>query len=135
MPRKSAAALAIVPKLVQQRPEPPEGLTEEQAEEWRAIVNQLPPDWFSRESHALLVAYVKHVADHRRLSHWLDQFRDEWMLTADGVARYDKLLTMREREGRAMSSLATRMRLTQQSRYSKDKVTKQAAPIPWAKEA
>jgi hypothetical protein len=135
MPRKSAAALAIVPKLVQPRPEPPEGLTEEQADEWRAIVNQLPPDWFPRESHALLIAYVKHVSDLKRISRWLDQFRDEWMLSSDGVARYDKLLTMREREGRALSSLATRMRLTQHSRVSKEKGTKQAAPIPWAKEA
>jgi hypothetical protein len=43
------------------RPEPPEDLTEEQAVEWRAVVDRLPTDWFSRETHGLLSQYVRHV--------------------------------------------------------------------------
>jgi hypothetical protein len=31
------------------RPEPPADLTEEQAAEWRAVVERLPADWFPRE--------------------------------------------------------------------------------------
>ena len=34
---------------------------------------------------------------------------------------YDRLLKMQEREGRAMSALATRMRLTQQSLVTRDR--------------
>ena len=37
------------------------------------------------------------------------------------VGKYDKLLAMQEREGRALSSLATRMRITQQALYDKSK--------------
>ena len=37
------------------------------------------------------------------------------------VGDYDLLLKMQEREGRALSSLATRMRMTQQTQYDKSK--------------
>ena len=49
---KSSAALEI-PSVADlrgdARPEPPEDLTEEQAAEWRAVVDRLPADWFPRE--------------------------------------------------------------------------------------
>ena len=47
--RKSAVALATVAVIPGQRPAPPAELTEEQAEEWRAIVATKPPEWFNRE--------------------------------------------------------------------------------------
>ena len=43
----------------------------------------------------------------------------------------DRLLKMQEREGRAISALATRMRLTQQSTYDKSKKKPTAALRPW----
>jgi hypothetical protein len=46
---QSSAALAIVPVAELRgdaRPEPPADLTEEQAAEWRAVVERLPADWF-----------------------------------------------------------------------------------------
>ncbi|MGF7163143.1 hypothetical protein FHS85_004801 [Rhodoligotrophos appendicifer] len=45
----------------------------------------------------------------------MDRFEPEWFEADGGVQRYDKLASMLEREGRAMSSLATRMRMTQQA--------------------
>jgi hypothetical protein len=46
--------------------------------------------------------------------------------------RYDRLLKMQEREGRAISSLATRMRISQQSTMT-EKKRKPALtlPKPW----
>jgi hypothetical protein len=137
MPRKSAAALSVVQTLPgQKRPEPPEELTDEQAEEWRKVVDRLPVDWFPEESHQLLVAYCRHVTRARVLAGLINRFQEVWLCSADGVERYDKLLQMSEREGRAISSLATRMRLTQQSRYRADKAaTKTSSPSapskPW----
>jgi hypothetical protein len=99
------------------RPAPPEGLTEAQQEEWRTIVGRMPSGWFPREMHGLLVASVKHITSHRPLSALIDEFKADWLRDPDGVAGYDRLLAMREREARSISSLANRMRLAQASRY------------------
>jgi hypothetical protein len=119
MPRKSAAALSVVQPLPEQkRPDPPDELTREEAEEWRAVVDRLPADWFPRESHQLLVQYCRHVVKARMMARLIDSFDPEWAATDEGLHRLDKLTQMAEREGRAISSLATRMRLSQQSRYA-----------------
>lgn len=119
MPRKSAAALSVVAPLPgQKRPEPPEELTKDEAVEWRAVVDRLPADWFPRESHQLLVQYCRHVVKARVIAGLIADFEAEWTATDEGLHRFDKLTMMAEREGRAISSLATRMRLSQQSRYA-----------------
>jgi hypothetical protein len=115
--RKSAQALAIVRPITEHRPPPPEGLTEQQADEWRAIVGRMPSGFFSREMFGLLGAYCQHASAARVLAGLIDTFRPEWLVDPDGLARFDKLLAMRERETKAMASLATKMRLTPQSRY------------------
>jgi len=117
--RKSAASLSVaaVTHLPNQRPEPPADLTQEQADEWRAVVGRMPVDWFPRETWELLANYCRHVVKARTLAGVVDAFDPEWFDTEDGLKRYDKLTQMAEREARALSSLATRMRLTQQSRH------------------
>jgi hypothetical protein len=120
MPRKSVAALSVVPAPHgHKRPEPPDELTAEEAVEWSVVVNRLPADWFPDESHQLLVQYCRHVVRARDIAGLLRRFDLEWTETLEGLQRYDKLTAMGEREGRAISSLATRMRLSQQSRYQK----------------
>jgi len=101
------------------RAEVPAELTAEQAGEWRAVVNRMPAEWFGRETFALLAQYCRHVVAARRVAHLVEacEAGEEF-----DVAEYDRLLKMQEREGRALSSLATRMRLSQQSTY--DKTTK-----------
>jgi hypothetical protein len=48
------------------------------------------------------------------------------------VLAYDKLLHMQERESRIMVSLATKMRITQQATYDREKTKpKQVAKKPW----
>lgn len=100
------------------RPDAPYDLTDDEAEEWRAVVNRCPGNWFPRETHALLAAYCRHVIGARRLSQLVYQHEsgEPGQLVDDAwLERYDQLLRMREREGRALSSLATRLRISQQS--------------------
>ena len=130
--RKSAASTEIsVVSAVEtiRRPLPPEELTAEQADEWNAVVERMPADWFPRETHALLVQYCRHVVAARRISQLIT--RTERSKTFD-VEAYDKLLKMQEREGRAISSLSTRMRITQQAtvRAESAKKPSQVSP-PW----
>jgi hypothetical protein len=118
--RQSVAAIetpVIVSSLPDHRPPPPDDLTEAQAAEWRIVVRRMPSDWFPAETHSLLAAYCAHVTTLRLLTAEVERFRPEWANDAEGLHRLDKLLAMREREARAMSAAATRLRLTPQSRY------------------
>lgn len=119
MPRVSAIAkidLALIQPV--ERPRPLADLTAEQAEEWARVVNALPADWFRPETLGLLAQYCRHVVAARRVAQLITQAEGEDDLD---IREYDRLLAAQEREGRAMSSLATRMRMTQQSTYTADK--------------
>lgn len=129
--RQSAASLSVISGSgveTIRRPDPPDELTDEQAEEWHAVVNRLPADWFPRETLPLLSQYCRHVVSSRRVAQLIERAEaaDEF-----DVDTYDKLLKMQEREGRAMSSLATRMRITQQTTYDKSKKKPLQGKKPW----
>lgn len=145
--RSSAAALSVVGPagiVTVRRPEPPSDLDADTAAEWRAVVNQLPADWFPRETHAILAQYCKHVVAGRDVSNMITKLKEKADAIPDDenplammriVKSLDKLYKMQEREGRAISSLATKMRLTNQSRYDPKKVHKKstaAAEVPWS---
>ena len=119
--RKSGAALEMVGRQLvtaTERPDPPQELTEEQAQEWSEVINRLPADWFHRENFSLLAQYCRHVVAARRVGQLVDDYGKN---EAFDIADYDRLLKMQEREGRALSSLATRMRISQQSTYDAKK--------------
>jgi hypothetical protein len=113
--RKSADALAIVasgPLEVVQRPDAPYDLTDEQVDEWRAVVGSLPADWFQRGNHQLLSQYCRHVIAARRIAQLIEQCAKQ-----KNIDRKDflDLLKQQESESRAISALLRSMRLTQQS--------------------
>lgn len=130
--RKSTASLEIVSHdgiTAIRRPDPPGELTDEQAHEWRCVVNRLPAEWFPRETHGMLAQYCRHIVAARRVAQLIQaaEARDEI-----DVEEYDRLLKMQEREGRAMSSLATRMRVSQQSTLDREKKKPlRPAKKPW----
>jgi len=97
---------------------PPPDLSDEESAEWVAITDSLPAEWFPRETHAMLAQYCRHTVSARRIGVLIDTLLAQESID---VSEYDQLLKMQEREGRAMSSLATRMRISQQAQYSKDK--------------
>jgi hypothetical protein len=118
VPRKSAASLAIVREVGPVvRLMPPAGLSAWERGLWLDVVNGKPAEWFAAEHEPLLRQYVKHAATARVLQAQIDEFDPEWLKDDDGLRRYDRLLSAHEREGRAMTSIATKMRLTQQSQY------------------
>ncbi len=133
--RKSSAALSLIlPKDVRpaKRPKAPSYLTKEHAEEWNAVVDRMPADWFPRETHGVLAQYCYHVVESRRVSGLIAQMTSRKRYDLD---QYEQLLRIRDKEGRAASMLATRMRLTQQSRYDKKRKTGNVvAQRPWQEE-
>lgn len=129
--KQSAAALEVQPvETVEsiQRPDAPYDLTDEQSEEWWAVVNRLPADWFPRETHGILAQYCRHVVAARRIAQLVSAEESDEQLDLD---RYDQLLRMQEREGRALSSLATRLRITQQATVSAKTKKPSAVKRPW----
>jgi hypothetical protein len=118
--RKSASAQAVV--VIEggflQRPEPPEELTPTQAGIWREIVSGEPTDFFSTAAtRTLLRNLCRHTDAGNQVSDIINSFQAEWLKNAEGAKRYQLLLRMREMETRAAASMATKLRLTNQSRY------------------
>jgi hypothetical protein len=129
---KSAASLAVIGSggiLTIRRPDPPRELTSEQTNVWREVLDDLPADWFRPSNLALLEAYCRHVVASRRVAQLIEAEEQSDGFTLE---RYDFLLRVQEREGRALSSLATRMRLTQQATFDEKKRKPQTlGKKPW----
>lgn len=116
--RRSSAADEVLNAKITARPDAPKDLTKFQKSEWKAIVDRMPADWFTRETHGLLRQYLVHAENSTKLTTLVNEYNVDLVITPDGIEMFEKLTKMLEREGRAMSSLATRLRLTQQSRYN-----------------
>ena len=107
MPRRSRADLSVVvPLSTTRRPPPPDELTAEQGEVWRASVAAMPADWFGRETYPLLAAYCRHVCRSRWLAQEIDANADRILKLGGGVAMLDKLFGMAKRESRAVMAHA-----------------------------
>jgi len=115
--RKSAAAAEVAPIGINriERPDAPYDLTDPQVDVWRAIVNAMAADWFGRETHDLLAQYCRHSVAALRIAQLVAAFEKSDTLDLE---QYDRLLKMQDRESRALATLATKMRLTQQATYT-----------------
>lgn len=94
---------------------PPDGLSEAQGKIWTEIVSSKPPGWFGRDSAALLESYCIAV-DRRRFV--TAQIERHFGLKRQNVDKYAQLLELERRQTATISSLSTKMRLSQQSRYT-----------------
>jgi len=119
--------------VTQQRPSAPDHLTDEQRHVWNQTVNGLPADWFRQEALPLLEQYCRHAVSGQKLAQLINNLECSEDFDLDS---YEKLLRMHEREGRALSSLGTRLRITPQSTYvphkSKSKGVGSGVKPPWA---
>lgn len=136
--RKSAAAEAVViTGAFGLRPEPPEDLTDRQAGIWRETVSSEPADFFNTAAlRALLMDYCRHRESAENVSKIINSFQPEWLKSQDGSKRYQALLRMRDMETRAAAQIATKLRLTNQSRYTPQAAATAArnvgrGPRPW----
>ena len=116
--RISGAALSVVAgTAIDGRPPAPSDLTEFQQEVWDRTVGNEAADVFRTAAlQQLLKEYCRHVETADRLSKQVDRATDEGSNMS--AQELDILLRMRDRETKALADKATKLRLTNQSRYT-----------------
>jgi len=111
------------------RPSAPPELTDEETIIWDSITARMPAQWFGPETFPLLIQYSRHAACCNRLAvliQSIERGRDI------DLKAYNELLRMQDRETRAITMLATKMRLAQQSTIDREaKVARVGAKKPW----
>ncbi len=136
--RKSAASMGVILGIAE-RPEPPEELTPEQAAEWRAVVRRLPVAWFPREIWPLLAQYCRHIVNARHIAGLIEDAHKGDLTDGAALMRFNRLLGMQERQSNVMAGLATKMRISNQARYTATSAATQAKGSltgrkPWEQE-
>ncbi|PKH20223.1 hypothetical protein CIG19_18910 [Enterobacterales bacterium CwR94] len=133
--RKSLATQSAValPSLPENRLQPSIHLSDPEITVWIRLVNDSPANSFSETHRDMLEMYCRHVVQARLLTTQIEDFEMEWLSRDDGLKRYDKLLTMREREVRSASSLATRLRITRQATVDPKTVGRANSNMPTEK--
>lgn len=117
--RKSAAEVSVAslaPTITATKRLPaPMHLSDAERSVWIEMVNDQPASAFTPTHSPILEMYCRHVVQSRILSDEVSNFDRAWLADDEGLTRFDKLLKMAERETRAASSLATRLRITRQA--------------------
>ena len=117
--RKSAAELSIVALNPITRPDPPGDITASQKKIWKSVVDGEPIDFFQTAAlQDMLKNLVRHQDTANRVSGVVEEFDIGWIKSDDGEKKFANLLRLRDREASAASSLATKLRVTNQSRYT-----------------
>jgi hypothetical protein len=132
MPRSTEAQPADVVTLPAPKLPPPEDITPEQAQVWRAIVDRLPSAWFA-DSTPLLRELVRHITYARKCAEELEAIRDK--KGPKNRQLFAQLLRAHALQSRAIGDLSTRLRLTVQS-ADRDKAATMRrreveGPKPW----
>lgn len=121
--RASIASTSVVaPDFGTKRPDPPPELSERQREIWVETCAAEPAGFFTPGAVlGMLADYCAHREVAEKMTDMIDAFEPEWLTNKDGLTRYHSLLKMRELETRGAAHLATKLRLTNQSRYRPEK--------------
>jgi hypothetical protein len=97
----------------------PKDLTPPQAAIWAETVASEAPSFFATAAlRGLLKDYCRHREAAEMLSGMIDGLGVDDLKTAEGAKRYYSLLRMRDLETRATSTVATKLRITNQARYT-----------------
>jgi phage terminase small subunit len=116
---------------------PPPQLGAREAAEWQAITTGLGAAWFPRECHALLAAYCVTKTQLDDVHQALAAFGSSIPEDRPGWQRYRELTRLRGELIARFTSLATKLRLTPQTRVHRYVAGTQAQrragrPPPWA---
>lgn len=98
------------------RPEPPYELDDEEAIEWRRIVNSMPADHFIPANYHVLIELCQHIVESRRATELIRSYckkKDR----AD-VKIYLELRKAKEDETNIVKKLSSSCRITQQSTHN-----------------
>ena len=136
MARKSAAALSVVAGSIDGRPAAPKDLTPFQREVWERTVGGEAASFFRTPAlQQLLKEYCRHVEASDKLAKLIDAYGEDDLRDEEKLPKYAWLLEKRDRETKAMADKATKLRLTNQSRYTPQAAataSKNATPRkPW----
>ena len=136
----SVAKSIVVSGGFNQRAEPPFDLTPRQEAIWREVVAGEDPSFFKTAvAKGLLADYCRRRSSGEEINEVIQRFAADWADDQNMIADYEKLLWMRDRENTATINLATKLRLTNQSRYVPDTAARVARDavaqqdVPWAK--
>ena len=137
--RKSVAALSIVAAGLDRRPPAPAELSAAQKVVWDRTVSDEAMEVFKTAAlQQLLKDYCRHVATADFLSRQIDAVGVKCLREWDELRRLNRLLSMRDRETKAIADKATKLRLTNQSRYTPRAASTVAQsagiPRPWEDE-
>lgn len=117
--RQSGASLSVIAGTIDGRPQPPEDLTVDQRDVWVRTAGSESADFFrSAASQQLLKEYCRHVISAGKLARMINSLEGQEVMTSDDLSDYDGLLKLRDRETKALADKATKLRLTNQSRYT-----------------
>jgi hypothetical protein len=112
--RKSLASLTVSSGVtdIVQRQQAPHDLSDEEVEVWAGVVNAFPADWFTAATVPLLAQYCRHAIHARRIAELLDKSMSDPDMP---IKAYADLLKLQIDQSAVLASLATKMRISQQS--------------------
>jgi len=111
--RHGAAELTVIgPGGIEpiRRPKAPACLTDDAAAEWTAIVDRMPPDWFPRETHPMLIQLCRAITRAHRIDTMLSRGNLD-------LESFQSLLKTEQTLSALIANLSTKMRISQQSHY------------------
>ncbi|MCM2503902.1 hypothetical protein NDN16_09475 [Aureimonas altamirensis] len=101
-----------------QRPDAPSDLTPSQAQLWDDIVANEAVSFFQTTAcQVLLKEFCRHTTTANHLAQAIEEIEETGFADEDSFKTYHKLLTMRDKETRAISDKATKLRISNQARY------------------
>lgn len=120
MARQSAEAkITVLQGGLSRRPDAPDDLTEAQASIWTATVESEGPEFFNTAAlRELLKDYCRHKVTAAALTEQVEKYDATSVMAPDVAQTFDRVTKMRDRETKAAADLATKLRLTNQSRYT-----------------
>lgn len=117
--RKSAASLSVVVGSIDGRPKPPGDLTKFQSGIWeRTVANEAAAFFNTAALQQMLKEYCRHCESAHKLAKMIEVVEQATTFDEESIKAYDKLLLMRDRETKAIGDKATKLRLTNQARYT-----------------
>lgn len=113
------SSMAVSPSVIEitERPKPPFYFDDQEASIWTTIVNSMPADWFNVGSIPLLTQYVRHTVASRNLAQLIADCTSN--SEEINVKLYVTLLRAQKEESSVLSSLATKLRISNQSLINK----------------
>ena len=119
---KTQPDVIMEPDLPGELPDPPGELSEDEAKEWRRYWLVSPPGWFPKETWPLLVQLCRHIVNARWLGETMQEIRVGLLdpRNAEDIKHLEVVTRLHDREGRAMSAIMERLRLTTQQRMKQN---------------